>query len=177
MLTLIIVVAVVAGAIYLALNKKPDIEDGSWLVLDLYGEVTEYAPPGDVVSQAMGGEGLVLQDMLDALHKAARDERIAGVIWKLSSAHDAGPAKLEELRAATQAVRDAGKPVYAWGDTYDLRTLFLAAACDSVFMPVERLPRIAGPDQPSRCTCSGRSRSSASSPTSARSASTRPPRR
>ncbi len=32
-------------------------------------------------------------------------------------------------------MRDAGKPVYAWGDTYDLRTLFLAAACDSVFMP------------------------------------------
>lgn len=135
LLTLIIVVAVIVAAVYLALNKKADIEDHSWLVLDLYGEVTEYAPPGDIFSQVTGGEGLVLQDLLDALHKAARDDRIAGVIWKLSSSHDAGPAKLEELRAATQAVRAAGKPVYAWGDTYDLRTLFLAAACDSVYLP------------------------------------------
>ena len=133
--TLVIVVLVIAGGIALALNKKPHVDKGSWLVVDLYGPVHEYAPPSGVLGEAMGSDALVLQDIVDSLDKAALDDRIKGVIWKLSATNTAGLAKLEEMRAATARVRAAGKQVIAWGDTYNLRTLFLASACNQILMP------------------------------------------
>ncbi len=134
-LSLIIVLAVMAGAFMLATNKGADVEEGSWLVIDLYGEVSEYDPPGGVLAQITGGGGLTLTSMLDAMDKAALDDRIEGVILHLSSSHGAGWAKLQELRNAVARVRAAGKPVHAWGDAMDLSTLYLASACETVGMP------------------------------------------
>lgn len=135
LVTLVVVVALLGGIAYVAMNRGPDIEDESWLVLDLYGDFPEYAPPGSFPGNLLADETLTLQDALDALGKAALDDRVDGVIWKLSASNDAGWAKMQELRQATQAVRATGKPVYAWADNLDLRTLYLAAACDSIYMP------------------------------------------
>ena len=134
-INLVVIAALIAGGIYLAMNRGPEIEDQSWLVLDLYGELPEYAPPGGLPGSLLTEDEPSLQDMLDALAKAALDDRIEGVIWKLSASNGAGWAKLEELRSAVARVRQAGKPVYAWGDYLDLKTLFLAAACDSIYQP------------------------------------------
>ncbi|MFO7655420.1 MAG: S49 family peptidase [Candidatus Krumholzibacteriia bacterium] len=143
-LTIVIIAGLAGGVAALVSGRGPDIEKRSWLVVDLYGSVSEYDPPGGVVGQVMGRDGLALQTILDALGKAARDERIDGVIWRLSASHDAGWAKLQEMRAATAAVRAAGKPVLAWGDTYNLRTCYLAAACDSVFAPPSAYVEVRG---------------------------------
>jgi len=134
-LTLAVVIVVVGGALYLGLNRKPKIEKGSWLILDLYGDLPEYAPPGGFPESLLGGETLTLQDALDAMAKAALDDRVRGVIWKISASNGAGLAALQELRDQIAAVRDAGKPVYAWSDYLDLTTLYLAAACDSIYQP------------------------------------------
>ncbi len=133
--TVVVIAALVAGGVYLATAKDKKIQDGSWLVLDLYGEVHEYDPPGGPLGAVMGGGALTLQDMLDNLGKAAVDERIAGVIFRISSSNDAGWAKLQELRRAVDKVQDAGKPVHAWADALDVRSLYLAAGCDDVMMP------------------------------------------
>lgn len=135
LLSLVIVLAVLVGGFLFATSRGPDIDDHSWLVIDLYGDVHEYDTPGDVLGQVMGGGGLTLQSMLDALDKSILDERLDGVILHLSSSNNAGWAKLEELRGAVGRVRAAGKPVYAWGDALDLPTMYLASACDSIFMP------------------------------------------
>ena len=133
--TLVVVVALVAGVAWLIGRRGDKIEKGSWLVLDLYGEVSEYDPPGGPLGMVMGGDALTLQDMLDNLGKAAIDDRIAGVIFRISSSNTAGFAKLQELRAAVDRVQDAGKPVHAWADALDSRALWLAAGCDRVMMP------------------------------------------
>jgi len=133
--TLVIVVALVVGGVYLATKKDTKIEDGSWLVLDLYGEVHEYDPPGGPLGAVMGGDALTLQNMLDNLGKAAVDDRIAGVIFRISSSNNAGFAKLQELRSAVDKVQAAGKPVHAWADALNGKTLYLAAGCDDVMMP------------------------------------------
>ena len=133
--TLAIIVALVAGGVWLSTQKDKKIESGSWLVLDLYGEVHEYDTPGGPLGQVMGGGALTLQDMLDNLGKAAIDKRIAGVIFRISSSNTAGWAKLQELRRAVDKVQDAGKPVHAWADALDARSLYLAAGCDDVLMP------------------------------------------
>ena len=134
-LAIIVVLALIGGAAYLAMNQKPDIEDGSWLVLDLYGDMPEYNPPGSLPASLLADDTLTLQSALDAMAKATIDDRVEGVIWKMSASNGAGLAKLEELRQGITAVRDAGKPVYAWGDYMNLNTLFLASACDSIYMP------------------------------------------
>lgn len=135
LLSLVITLAVIAGVVWLLMGRGPDVDDGSWLVLDLYGPVTEYAPPGDPFSQMMDGGALTLQDLLDNLGKAAVDDRIAGVIFKMSSARGAGVGMVQELRRAVADVRAADKPVHAFADAMDGPTLYLASACDDITMP------------------------------------------
>lgn len=133
--SLVVVIAIIAGALYLAFGNEPEIADRSWLVIDLHTELPAYDPPGGLPGSLLADEALTHQTALDALGKAALDDRVRGVIWKLSAGQNAGWAKLDELRAATADVQAAGKPVYAWADHMDLRTLYLAAACDSIYMP------------------------------------------
>ncbi|MEZ4386150.1 MAG: S49 family peptidase [Candidatus Krumholzibacteriia bacterium] len=135
LISLVVVLAIVGGVLFLALHRSPEVPKDGWLVIDLHESLPEYAPPGSFPGGLMGGDTLTLQDALDALAKASLDRRTRGVIWKLSAGNGAGWAKLQELRQATAAVRQAGKPVYAWADNLDLRTLYLAAACDSIYMP------------------------------------------
>ncbi|HRX49983.1 MAG TPA: S49 family peptidase [Candidatus Krumholzibacteria bacterium] len=131
---LVLAVAAVAGVVWLLQRGGPDVPDGAWLVLDLYGDLPEYETPDGLLGP-LGGGGETLTRLVDNLDKAAVDERIAGVIFQMSSSNAAGAAKLQELRLAVGRVRAAGKPVYAWGDAMDNGTLFLASACDSIYMP------------------------------------------
>ncbi len=133
--TLVVLVAVAAGVAWLVSHKDDRIEDGSWLVLDLYGDVHEYDPPGGPLGAVLNGNALTLQDLLDNLGKAAIDDRIEGVIFRISSSNGAGLATTQELRRAVDKVQAAGKPVHAWADALDLRSLWLAAGCDRVLMP------------------------------------------
>lgn len=135
LLTLAFVVLVVAGALSGQSAQKARIKDHSWLVLDLYGPLPEFDAPAGLAGQVLGGGGATLQQMLDNLAKAAVDERIDGVVFKMSATNGASWGKLDELRAGVQKVRDAGKPVYAWSDAMSAPCFYLAAACDSLFMP------------------------------------------
>jgi protease-4 len=125
----------IAGGLAMKLTDKGKIEDGSYLVVDIYGDVMEYNPPETIVSHLVDDDTETLHRILDNLDKAAHDDRVEGVILKLSSNNSLGYAMIEEIRGAVARVQDAGKPVYAYGDYLDRKTLFLASACDSIFMP------------------------------------------
>ncbi len=131
---LLLLVGIVAGFGYIKLNETTDIEDDSYLVIDLYGDVTEYAPPGDLMSQVSGG-GETLHRILGNLDKARVDDRIEGVIFKFSSSNGLGPAMMEEIRCAVREVQAAGKPVLGFADSMDRGTYYLACACDSLYTP------------------------------------------
>jgi protease-4 len=135
---IIIVMAFVFGlgliGLGLRAGDKPDVEDGSWLVIDVYGEIMPYDPPESIMSEIMDGDGETVYRILANLEKAAVDDRIAGVIVRVSSNNDLGYAAIEEIRDAIGRVREEGKPVYAHSDALNRKGLFLAAACDSVFM-------------------------------------------
>lgn len=130
LVTVLIIVVVVAAKS----SEKPKIEKNSYLVVDLYGDVMEYDPPTGMMG-FMGGGPETLTRILDNLEKAAVDDRIEGVIVKMSSSNGAGLAKIQEIRAGLKKVKDAGKKVYGFADTMDPKTYLLAAACDSIYMP------------------------------------------
>lgn len=135
LLALIVLVAAVVGAVVIKSGQKPKIKDHSYLVVDIYGEVLEYDPPGGIVSELIGGGPETLHRILGNLEKAAVDDRVDGVVMKLSASNNLGSAMRGEIREAVKKVRGSGKKVYAFADYMDSRTYLVAAACDSIYMP------------------------------------------
>ncbi len=135
LLAIVVVLAIGVAVVAIRSSRKPDVPDDAYLVVDLYGSLPEYDPPSGLLGSVMGGDGETLHRVLSNLRKARRDDRIAGVVLKLSSNLGAGPAKLQEIGEGVRRVREAGKPVYAWGDSFDRGTFYLASTCDSVFAP------------------------------------------
>ncbi len=134
-LALVLVVGIILGLAAWKLDSKSDIEDHSWLHLDIYGSLPEYDPPSGLAGALTGGDNQTLQSILTNLEMASHDERIDGVVIQLSAANDAGRGKLEEIRRAVSRVQAAGKPVLAFADNIDLNVLYTAAVCDSFFCP------------------------------------------
>ena len=114
-LAIVVVALVATGVIVSKGDSKKKIEDHSWLVVDFYGSIEEYDPPSGIIG-AVGGGGETLQRILGNLEKAAIDERIEGVIFKISGSNSAGLAMLDEIRGAARKVRGAGKKVFCWSD-------------------------------------------------------------
>ncbi len=116
-------------------GKEEPIKDESYLVIDIYGDMQEYNPPAGVMAELTGGKPETLSRILGNLKKAAVDDKIEGVIIKMSASNGAGLAMLEEIREAVKRVQESGKKVYGFSDTMNRKTYYLACACDSLFMP------------------------------------------
>jgi len=134
-LAFVVVVAVVVGIASSKSGDKKKIAEHSYLVVDIYGDISEYDPPASIMGVAVGGKPETLQRILSNLEKACVDKRIDGVILKLSSSNGAGRAMLEEMHGAIKKVRAAGKKVYVYTDSMDRMAFYLAAACDSIYAP------------------------------------------
>ena len=94
----------------------------------------------DDYPDGVAGEGLFgdlkphLRDLIDRLDKAAKDDKISGVVLRLREA-TIGLAKADELRAAVGRVRKAGKKVYAEVHSASTLDYLVAASCDQIVMP------------------------------------------
>lgn len=132
LVVLLLILGIGAAALQ---GETESIEKNTWLVVDLYGDIPEYDPPGGVLSEITGGSPETLTRILDNMEKASVDERIEGVILKMSSTHNAGSAKLQEIRGAIRMVQASGKKVLGFADSMNRGTYYLAAACDSIYTP------------------------------------------
>jgi protease IV len=95
------------------------------------------APPEtsgfDPMAIISGGRPLVLREAVAAIHRAAEDDRVAGLIARVQiPAAAAGP--VQELRDAILAFSDV-KPSLAWAETYPgTLSYYLASAFREVWM-------------------------------------------
>jgi protease-4 len=136
-LTAIVLLVLIGGGYAACVSgKKPKIEDESYLVIELYGDLPEYDPPGGVMSQLGGGDTETLQRILSNLQKAGADDRIEGVVLKVSASASIGRAAMDEIRGAIERLQEGGKKVYAWVDSFDHSEYYLLAACDEIYFPV-----------------------------------------
>lgn len=110
-----------------------EVQTGSFLDVKLTGEI------GD--APTMGGFFLepddfppITTEVAAALTHAATDDRITGVYVRLE-APSLGWAGTQEVRAALQQVREAGKPVVCFSESYSTSSYLLASACEHVLMP------------------------------------------
>lgn len=124
------------GILISSTEKQVTVQNNSMLVLDMTRQIVDRAPndpfqdidiPGFPKLKTIG-----LDDIQTALEKAVHDDRIKGVYLKLSFV-SGGMASVEEVRNMLIAFKDScDKPIYAYGDSYDQKSYYLATVADQV---------------------------------------------
>jgi protease-4 len=109
------------------------VPNGCVLELDLRVAPPETSSLDPLTIITGGGRPLVLREAVSALHRAAEDPRVAGLIARVElPAAAAGP--VQELREAVAAFT-AVKPSLAWAETYPgTLSYYLASAFREVWM-------------------------------------------
>jgi protease IV len=121
-----------------ALARKVDtarnhgVPKGCVLELDLQ-TVPEETSGFDPMALLSGGRPMVLREAVAAIHRAAEDDRVAGLIARVQIPA-AAPGPIQELRDAIVAFSDV-KPSLAWAETYPgTMSYYLASAFREVWM-------------------------------------------
>ena len=125
-----------------AAAKEPDADSGA---VEAKEEKTKKAtlavvsikenyPEGPAPAGIFGELKPHLREIIERLDKAAKDDKIAGVVIKLRGP-ELGMGKVDELRGAIARVRKAGKKVYADVDETQTKDYLIASACDEIVVP------------------------------------------
>ena len=117
--------------------SRPGVPDATVLELDFETPLLE-ARPGDPVAKLMMKDTPVLRDLVDAIDRAAGDERVKGLVARVGAA-PIGLAQIQELRQAVTRFRQAGKFTVAWSETFGEGgggngAYYLATAFDEIWM-------------------------------------------
>src|SRR5262245_36843485 len=110
----------------------PSVKSHSALSVRLSGELIEY--PTLPTVPFLNEVPLSQTHILQCLDHAIDDDHIEAAIFDLDFPQ-LGWGMASELRAAIDRFRGAGKCVYAYADVLDETSLYLASACDSIFVP------------------------------------------
>ena len=137
-------IGIVVGLARLGSKQEPKIEQGSYLVVDLSVNLTDTPPPSEgsqFVSNLLGrgdATAVSLRPLLDAIHAAGRDPRIAGIFLSGSfepAEYGSGFAALKEVREALTAFHATSKkPVVAYLVAPSMRDYYLASAADTIYL-------------------------------------------
>ena len=109
------------------------VPKGCILELDLQSVPPETAGFDPLKLLTGAGRSMLLRDAITAIHRAAEDDRVAGMIARVQLSA-APPAAVQELRAAISAFT-AAKPSLAWAETFPgTMSYYLASAFGEVWM-------------------------------------------
>ena len=121
-------------------DKALPLQDRTTLVLAPQGQLVEQYS-SDAASRALArmygdpGAGEVqLRDLLRAITAARDDARIERVLLRVDGLRFSGHAALRELAAAVRDLRQSGKQVVAFGESFDQQQYLLAAQADEVYL-------------------------------------------
>ncbi len=116
---------------------KGSVSAKSIIEVDFETAVLEYVP-GDPMAQLSLKDTPTVRDLVEALIKASSDDRVAGMIARVGQG-GMGIAQLQEVRDAVIAFRAAGKPAFAFAETFgEVNTgnssYYLATAFDKIYL-------------------------------------------
>jgi protease-4 len=115
------------------------IQPDTALILQPYGNVVEQysGTPLDYVLQQASNTSRTetrLRDLLEAIRRAADDEKIIRLVIDPTYLRRIGLASLLELEAAIEEFKAAGKPVITLADNLSQQQYFLAAMADEIWL-------------------------------------------
>jgi len=105
---------------------KP-LQPKTTLVLDLKGQLVEQSSLNArdaLLTNVRGGEVhkmIQLRDVLSVLEAAAKDPDVGAAVLLTDELQGAGQASLREVASALDRFKASGKPVVAWGSSFDQR--------------------------------------------------------
>ncbi|MDY7231253.1 signal peptide peptidase SppA [Hyalangium rubrum] len=119
-----------------AAASKPSVPGALVLELDLDKPLPEQVAQ-DSLAGAFGSEETTVRDVVDALEKAAKDERVKALLVRVDQPGSA--AVIQELRDAVKAFRASGKKAIAYADTFGeggsgTGAYYLASAFDEIYI-------------------------------------------
>jgi protease-4 len=138
-LHLILLIVIFGVIVWAVSSSAPSVPDRAALVVEPEGRLVEQLS-GDAVQRAVqSAQGqerreTLLWDLVEAIRGAATDNRIRVLVLDLDKMDGAGQPMLEELAGAIGKFRTSGKPVIAFGTTYDQDGYYLAAQADKVYL-------------------------------------------
>ena len=114
------------------------VEDNTVLRLHLNGNITERSvTQSDVYGMLSGSLGIEkttgLDEILRGIKAAKTDKKISAIYLDLSTI-STDFANLQCIREALVDFAESGKPIYAWAESYDLATYYLASTATKIFM-------------------------------------------
>ena len=136
--TLLLLVYVVGGAVYL-LSKRPASIDpaGKVLILNPEGMVQdqeafpeEFGFPFTVSAEKQ----IQSRDLIKLIRAAAADEGLAGILLDFSGTSFAGPSTALNIARELSALREAGRPVVAYSEVLDTSAYLMAAQADEIYV-------------------------------------------
>src|SRR5262244_456784 len=135
MVVLIVVIALGLGA--LAWSRKGVVPAKTILEVDLTRRLHEQ-PPNDPVSDLLLAKAPIVRDVVEALHRAATDNRVVALMARVGSS-GLGLAQIQEIRDAVLAFRDKGKRAVAYATTFGEfnpgnGAYYLATAFDTIYL-------------------------------------------
>jgi len=136
------------GAWYLSksFDRPGDLPDIALLQLSLKGSPTAEERSG--IGSLLNEDSSSLRHLVDGIDRAAEDGRVQGLFVDLSSA-SLSMSDAEELSGAVKRFRRAGKPAYAFADTFGevgdgTATFVLASAFEQIWMQPSGEVRLMG---------------------------------
>ncbi|MGQ4275944.1 signal peptide peptidase SppA [Pseudidiomarina sp. E22-M8] len=132
----IVVVVILAG------DEPILVPENGVLVVQLRGALVEektWIDPMDTFfNEAFGTEGAppetLLSDVVQSIETAKDDPRISGIYLDLSDFTGGGINKMKQVGEALLSFREAGKPIYSYGDYYSQSQYFLAAHGEKIYL-------------------------------------------
>jgi protease-4 len=138
-LNLLFVLIVVVVALALFSSSRLHLADNTALVISLRGDLVEQysgSAREAALTEVLGGveRETQLRDVVAVLDAAARDPKVVRVVLILDDLGGAGMAKLNEVAAALDRFRSAGKQIVAWGAQMTQAQYYLAAHADQLYL-------------------------------------------
>ncbi|MBS0970891.1 signal peptide peptidase SppA [Chimaeribacter arupi] len=140
----LILLIVVAVGIYFQLQPKPaETAAKGALLVDLSGTVVDKPSVNNKLRQwgreLLGSNSSRLQenslfDLVETLRRAKSDPNITGIVLSLNDFTGTDQTSLNYIGKALQEFRDAGKPIYAVGDSYNQIQYYLASYATKIFL-------------------------------------------
>jgi len=128
----LIVIAVLV--IVLFVEKPPEVEENSFLMLTVGGELQEEVS-GFFDVPFLEREKATLADVIECIHKAKVDERIDGIVVKITP-FAFGWGKAQEIRDKLAWFRqETNKSLVAYIVSGGDKEYYLASVCDKIYLP------------------------------------------
>ncbi len=119
-----------------ASKKQVKVKDGTILHIQLNRPISDRGPDQDFQFNFGGfnsGAPEGLNQILENIEKAKKDERVAGIYLDLSIIM-AGMASVEEIRAALIDFKESGKWIVSYSEMYTQKAYYLASVSDEIYL-------------------------------------------